>query len=61
MAVVKLTELAVAGGCASKYSAARLEELLAGFMPVEAENLLIGLSPADDAAAINNARIMSAP
>lgn len=47
---VKLTDLAVSGGCAAKYSAARLETLLAGFVPVEAENLLVGLSPADDAA-----------
>src|SRR4029453_13235042 len=29
---------------------ARLQELLAGFVPAEAEDLLIGLSPADDAA-----------
>jgi selenide, water dikinase len=35
---VKLTDLASCGGCAAKYSAARLEELLAG------------LAPADDAA-----------
>ncbi len=48
--MTKLTELTVAGGCAAKYSAARLEQLLAGFVPVEAENLLVGLSPADDAA-----------
>ena len=48
--VVRLTELATAGGCAAKYSAARLEELLRGFVPVEAENLLVGLDPADDAA-----------
>ena len=47
---IKLTELASCGGCASKYSAARLEELLRGFVPVEAENLLVGLAPADDAA-----------
>src|SRR4051812_23061902 len=47
---VKLTELVTSGGCAAKYSAARLQELLAGFVPAEAENLLIGLSPADDAA-----------
>ena len=46
----KLTDLAVSGGCAAKYSAARLEELLRGFVPVEAENLLVGLDPADDAA-----------
>jgi len=47
---VRLGELATAGGCAAKYSAARLEELLAGFVPAEAENLLVGLNPADDAA-----------
>src|SRR5438045_4577714 len=47
---VKLTDLASCGGCASKYSAARLEQLLAGFVPTEAENLLVGLAPADDAA-----------
>jgi selenide,water dikinase len=47
---VKLTDLASCGGCAAKYSAARLEQLLAGFAPVEAENLLVGLAPADDAA-----------
>ena len=45
-----LTGLTAGGGCAAKYSAARLEELLKGFVPVEAENLLVGLSPADDAA-----------
>ena len=47
---VKLTDLASCGGCAAKYSAARLEELLRGFAPVEEENLLVGLAPADDAA-----------
>jgi selenide,water dikinase len=47
---VKLTDLASCGGCAAKYSAARLEQLLSGFIPVEAENLLVGLAPADDAA-----------
>jgi len=49
-APAKLTDLATAGGCAAKYSAARLEELLRGFVPAEAENLLVGLDPADDAA-----------
>ncbi|HEY3961140.1 MAG TPA: selenide, water dikinase SelD [Gaiellaceae bacterium] len=49
-ATPKLTDLATAGGCAAKYSAARLEELLRGFVPAEAENLLVGLDPADDAA-----------
>ena len=38
------------GGCAAKYSAARLQELLAGFAPAAAEDLLVGLAPADDAA-----------
>jgi selenide,water dikinase len=47
---VRLTDLAACGGCAAKYSAARLDELLKGFVPLEAENLLVGLAPADDAA-----------
>ena len=47
---VKLTDLVTSGGCAAKYPAARLQELLAGFVPAEADDLLIGLSPADDAA-----------
>jgi selenide,water dikinase len=47
---VKLTDLASCGGCAAKYSAARLEQLLRGFVPAEAEDLLVGLAPADDAA-----------
>src|SRR4029079_17078761 len=45
-----LTSLTVGGGCAPKYSASRLEELLKGFVPAEAEDLLVGLDPADDAA-----------
>lgn len=45
-----LTSLAKAGGCAAKYSAARLETLLAGFVPVVSDDLLVGLDPADDAA-----------
>jgi selenide,water dikinase len=47
---VALTSLARAGGCAAKYSAGRLETLLAGLVPVDAEDLLVGLDPADDAA-----------
>jgi selenide, water dikinase len=47
---VRLTELAQSGGCAAKYSAARLETLLRGLVPAEAEDLLVGLDPADDAA-----------
>jgi selenide,water dikinase len=45
-----LTSLAKAGGCAAKYSAARLEELLSGIVPSVAHDLLVGLDPADDAA-----------
>src|SRR5712691_2189679 len=47
---VKLTDLASCGGCAAKYSAARLETLLAGLVPADAEELIVGLDPADDAA-----------
>lgn len=47
---VKLTDLASCGGCAAKYSAARLEELLRGFVPADSEDLIVGLAPADDAA-----------
>jgi selenide,water dikinase len=47
---VRLGELVTAGGCAAKYPATRLEEVLAGFVPAEAEDLLVGLDPADDAA-----------
>jgi selenide,water dikinase len=45
-----LTSLARAGGCAAKYAAARLETLLAGLVPADAEDLLVGLDRADDAA-----------
>ena len=45
-----LTSLAKAGGCAAKYPAARLEQLLAGFVPADSVDLLVGLDPADDAA-----------
>jgi selenide,water dikinase len=46
----RLTTLDAGGGCAAKYAAGRLEELLAGFAPAHTEDLLVGLSPADDAA-----------
>jgi selenide,water dikinase len=46
----RLSGLEAGGGCAAKYSAARLQELLAGFAPAASENLLVGLAPADDAA-----------
>ena len=46
----RLSGLEAGGGCAAKYSAARLEELLSGFAPAVSDNLLVGLAPADDAA-----------
>src|SRR4029450_1265910 len=49
-ASVKLTDLASCGGCAAKYSAARLEQWLAGFVPAGAGNCVVGLAPADEAA-----------
>jgi selenide,water dikinase len=49
-APVELTALARAGGCAAKYSAARLEELVGGLVQAEVSDLLVGLDPADDAA-----------
>jgi selenide,water dikinase len=49
-ATVRLTGLTTSGGCAAKYAAAQLERLLQGFVPAAADDLLVGLSPADDAA-----------
>jgi selenide,water dikinase len=49
-ATERLTSLAKAGGCAAKYPAARLEQLLGGLVPADAHDLLVGLDPADDAA-----------
>src|SRR5438477_2122918 len=47
---IRLTELVSCGGCAAKYSAALLQDLV-GALPVDADpNLLVGLAPADDAA-----------
>ena len=50
MEAVPLTSLARAGGCAAKYAAGRLETLLEGLLPADAEDLIVGLDPADDAA-----------
>ena len=47
---VNLTDLAKSGGCAAKFSAARLDELVGGLVPADSENLLVGLAPSDDAA-----------
>ena len=47
---IRLTELVSCGGCAAKYSAALLQELLGGLAPNADPNLLVGLAPSDDAA-----------
>jgi selenide,water dikinase len=47
---VRLTELVSCGGCAAKYSAALLADLLAGFPELDDPDLLVGLAPSDDAA-----------
>ena len=47
---VKLTQLTASGGCAAKYSAARLADLLAGLVLPDREDVLVGLDPPDDAA-----------
>ena len=47
---VRLTELVSCGGCAAKYSAALLDDLVSR-LPLDADpNLLVGLAPSDDAA-----------
>ena len=50
MQPTRLTDLVSCGGCAAKYPAARLEELLRGFAPAVADELLVGLAAPDDAA-----------
>jgi selenide,water dikinase len=47
---VRLTELVSCGGCAAKYSAALLQDLVSGLVPNADPDLLVGLAPADDAA-----------
>jgi len=47
---VRLTELVSCGGCAAKYSAALLQDLVAGLIPDADPDLLVGLAAADDAA-----------
>jgi selenide,water dikinase len=49
-AEIRLTDLTSCGGCAAKYPAALLEELLAAFAPPDTRDLIVGLAPADDAA-----------
>ena len=47
---VRLTELVACGGCAAKYSAALLQDLVGRLAPMTDPNLLVGLAPSDDAA-----------
>jgi selenide,water dikinase len=49
-AEIRLTELVSCGGCAAKYSAALLQDLIGAFAPIADPNLLVGLAPSDDAA-----------
>jgi selenide,water dikinase len=49
-AATRLRGLEAGGGCAAKYAAARLEELLGGLASASSDDLLVGLSPSDDAA-----------
>lgn len=48
--MVRLTELCSSGGCAAKYDASLLEEVLASLPQVPQSDLLVGLNPPDDAA-----------
>jgi len=47
---VRLTELVSCGGCAAKYSAALLQDLVTGLAVDADPDLLVGLAPSDDAA-----------
>jgi selenide, water dikinase len=47
---IRLTELVSCGGCAAKYSAALLQDLIGRFAPATDPDLLVGLAPSDDAA-----------
>lgn len=45
---VRLTELTGCGGCAAKWGAAGLRDLVAGWGGGEPDALLVGLAPFDD-------------
>lgn len=47
---IRLTELVSCGGCAAKYSAALLQDLVSQLAPEADPDLLVGLAPSDDAA-----------
>jgi selenide,water dikinase len=50
IAPVRLTELVSCGGCAAKYSAALLQDLVSRLVGDADPDLLVGLAPSDDAA-----------
>lgn len=50
--LIRLTTLCSTGGCAAKYDGAKLEALLAALPQPSRSDLLVGLDPPDDAAAI---------
>jgi selenide, water dikinase len=50
--VVELTKLCSTGGCAAKYDAPLLRQLLAALPSESPPNLLVGLDPPDDAAVV---------
>jgi selenide,water dikinase len=47
---IRLTDLVSCGGCAAKYPAALLQDLVGRLAPVTDPDLLVGLAPSDDAA-----------
>jgi selenide,water dikinase len=49
---VRLTELTSCGGCAAKWGASLLGELVAAARTTGDDGLLVGLAPSDDAAVI---------
>ncbi len=49
---VRLTELTSCGGCAAKWGAALLGELVAAARTTGGDGLLVGLAPSDDAAVV---------
>ncbi len=49
-AEIRLTDFVACGGCAAKYPAAALQQLVAMLPSAENPDLLVGLAPSDDAA-----------
>jgi selenide, water dikinase len=53
---VRLTELTSCGGCAAKWGASLLGDLVAALPPSADDGLLVGLAPSDDAAVVELVR-----